>query len=72
MLRFWLERGGGETKLYQKMKRMQRARLGSMERKRDMVRQRGDVGRRRDNTGGGEREGMTLVGLMRILLIRKI
>jgi hypothetical protein len=35
MLQFWLERGGGEMKCYQKMKQRQRAHLGSMERKRD-------------------------------------
>jgi hypothetical protein len=35
MLQFWLERGSGWTKRYQKIKRRQRARLASMKRKRD-------------------------------------
>jgi hypothetical protein len=43
--------GGDRTKCCQKMKWMQRAHLASMERKRDTVRQRGDVDRRRGGTG---------------------
>jgi hypothetical protein len=46
--------GDDETKHCQKMKRMQRARLESMKRKRDMTRQRGNVGRRRGSTGDGK------------------
>jgi hypothetical protein len=37
MLQFQLERGGDRTKHYQKMKRRQRAHLGSMGSKHDMV-----------------------------------
>jgi hypothetical protein len=37
-----------------KLKRRQRARLGSMGRKRDTARQRGDIGRRRGGTGEGK------------------
>jgi hypothetical protein len=37
MLWFQLNRGGNETKRCQKMKQRQRARLGSMEKKRDMM-----------------------------------
>jgi hypothetical protein len=52
LLRFQLERGGDGIKRSQKMKLSQRARLSSMERKRDTARWRGDVSRRR----GGTRE----------------
>jgi hypothetical protein len=38
MFRFWLERGGDGMKCCRKKKRMQRARLGSMGRKRDTSR----------------------------------
>jgi hypothetical protein len=54
MLRFQLERGGDGTKCCQKMKRMQRARLGSMGRKRDTVQRNDDVGRMRGTTGEGK------------------
>jgi hypothetical protein len=53
MLWFHLERGGDRTKHYRKMKWKQQARLGSMERKCDMVRRCGDIGRRRGGTGEG-------------------
>jgi hypothetical protein len=58
ILRFRLERGGDGVKRCQKMKRMQRACLGSMRRKkRDMVWWRGDIGRRTGGTGeGGTRQ----------------
>jgi hypothetical protein len=48
MLWFRLNRGGNETKCCQKMKQRQRARLGSMEKKRD------NVGQRRGGTGEGK------------------
>jgi hypothetical protein len=54
MLRFRLERGGDEMKRCQKMKRSQRARLGSMGRKCDTVRRRGDVGQRIGGTEEGK------------------
>jgi hypothetical protein len=44
MVQFRLKRGGDEMKHCRKMKRRQRAHLGSMGRKRDTVRQCGDVG----------------------------
>jgi hypothetical protein len=44
MFQFRLERGGDKTKRCQKMKRRQRAHLGSTGSKRDTVRQRDDVG----------------------------
>jgi hypothetical protein len=53
MFQFWLERGGDRTKHCRNMNQRQRARLGSMGRKRDMVRQRDDVSQRR----GGTEEG---------------
>jgi hypothetical protein len=53
MLQFQLERGDDETNYCRNMKRSQRAHLGSMKKKCDMVRWRDDVGRRR----GGTREG---------------
>jgi hypothetical protein len=49
-------------KHFQKMKRIQRARLGYMERKRDTVWWHGDVDREEVHRGG-EREETTLVGL---------
>jgi hypothetical protein len=55
MLWFGLERKGDRVKHCQKMKRMQRARLVSMRRERDMIRRHGDVSRRRGDTG--ERKG---------------
>jgi hypothetical protein len=54
ILQFWLERRDGKMKRYRKMKWMQRARLGSMGRKRDMSRWCGDVGRRRGDIGEGK------------------
>jgi hypothetical protein len=54
MLWFLLDRGSDETKRCRKMKRRQRAHLGSMRRKRDMARQHGDVGRRRGGTEEGK------------------
>jgi hypothetical protein len=51
MLRFRLEREGDVMKHYQKMKRRQRACLGSMERKHDTTWRHGNVGRRRGSTG---------------------
>jgi hypothetical protein len=50
MLRFHLKREGDGLKHCQKMKQSQRARLDSMGRKHDTVRQRDDVSRRRDGT----------------------
>jgi hypothetical protein len=54
MLRFRLERGGDGSKRCQKMKRRQRAHLGSMRRKRDKARRHDDVGRMRGGTGEGK------------------
>jgi hypothetical protein len=54
MLQFWLERGSDSMKLCQKMKRSQRARLGSMGRKCDMTRWPGNDGWRREDTGEGK------------------
>jgi hypothetical protein len=54
MLRFRLVRGGNEMNHPQKKKRRQRARLGSMGRKRDTVRWCGDVSRRRGGAGEGK------------------
>jgi hypothetical protein len=54
MLRFRLERGGDRMKHCWKMKRRQRAHLGSMGRKCDTTRQNDDVGRRRVATGEGK------------------
>jgi hypothetical protein len=59
------------VKQYRKMKRRQRSRLSSMERKSDTVQRRGDVSRRRDDTREGEREETTSVVLTRILLGQK-
>jgi hypothetical protein len=53
MLQFWLEMRGDGTNYCQKMKWRQRARLGSMGRKRDTA-QRGDVCRRRGDTREGK------------------
>jgi hypothetical protein len=50
MLQLRLERGDDKIKHYRKMNWRQRAHLGSMGRKRDMVRRRDDVGRRRGGT----------------------
>jgi hypothetical protein len=55
MLWFQLERGGDGLKRYQKMKRRQRARLGSMRRKHDTARRHDDVGQRRGGAGEGKR-----------------
>jgi hypothetical protein len=62
MLRFRLERGGDGMKHFQKMKWIQQARLGSMERKCDTAQWHGDVDREEVHRGG-EREETTLVGL---------
>jgi hypothetical protein len=43
IFQFQLERGGDGTKRYRKMKRMQRAYLDSMGRKRDTIRRHDDV-----------------------------
>jgi hypothetical protein len=69
MLPFQLEMGGDGMKHYQKMKWRQRAHFDSMEKS---VTRRGDIGRRRGGTGGGEREETTPVGLKRILLGQKL
>jgi hypothetical protein len=53
MFRFRLERGDDGTKHCWKMKWRQRARLGSIGRKRDMTQWCGDIGQR----GGGIEEG---------------
>jgi hypothetical protein len=53
MLRFRLERGGDGMKHWQKMKRRQQAHLDSMDRKRGMMRCRGDDDRMRGGTGEG-------------------
>jgi hypothetical protein len=55
MLQFQLEMGGDGMKHCQKMKRRQRARLGSMGRKRDTVWERDDISRRRGGIGKGKR-----------------
>jgi hypothetical protein len=54
MLQFWFERGGDMTKHSWKIKRRQRARLGSMGRKCDTVRSCDDVGRSRCSTKEGK------------------
>jgi hypothetical protein len=46
-----LESGGDETKRCRKKKRRQRARLGSIGRKRDTARRCDDIGQSRDGTG---------------------
>jgi hypothetical protein len=55
LLQFQLERGSDGTKLCRKMKRRQRAHLGSMGRKRDPFWWRDDVSRRRSSTEEGKR-----------------
>jgi hypothetical protein len=62
MLRFQLESRGDEMKHYQKIKERQRAYLGSMERKRDTARWRGDISQRRDNTSEGKGGRRRLLG----------
>jgi hypothetical protein len=54
MLQFRLERRGDGEKYYRKMKRRQQSHLVSMERKRDTVRRRDDVGRSRGGTEEGK------------------
>jgi hypothetical protein len=54
MLQFQLERGGDGMKHCRKMKWRQQACLGSMERKHDTVRWRGEFGRRRCGIGEGK------------------
>jgi hypothetical protein len=68
MVQFQLKRGNDGMKHCQKMKQRQQPHLGSMERKCDMARRRGDVSWRR----GGTREETTPVELTRILLDLKI
>jgi hypothetical protein len=53
MFRFQLKSGGNWTKCSQMMKRMQRAHLGSMERKRHLAWWRGNIDRRRGTAGRG-------------------
>jgi hypothetical protein len=54
MIWFWFERDGDMIKRCRKIKRGQRARIGSMGMKRDMARRRGDIDRRRGGTGEGK------------------
>jgi hypothetical protein len=54
ILQFLLEMGGDGIKHCQKMKRRQRARLGSMGKERDIAWRRDDVGQRRDSTMEGK------------------
>jgi hypothetical protein len=54
MFQFWLERGDDETKHCKKIKQRQRARLGSIRRKRGKERRRDDVGWRRGGTMVGK------------------
>jgi hypothetical protein len=54
VLWFRLKRGDDGTKYCQKMKRMQRAHLGSIRRKRDTTRQCDDVDRMRDDIRKGK------------------
>jgi hypothetical protein len=62
MLQFWFEKGGNKTKCCHKMKRMQRACLGSMGRKCDRAWRRGDIDKRRGNIGEEKgRRGRQLV-----------
>jgi hypothetical protein len=69
MFRFRLERGDDGTKRCQKMKRRQRAHLGSMGRKRDTVWRRRPEERRHR---GGERKETAPVGQTQILLDQKM
>jgi hypothetical protein len=62
MLQFRLAGGGDRTKHCWKMKRRQRARFGSMERKRDTTRRCDDVGQRRGGTGEGKGRRRCLLG----------
>jgi hypothetical protein len=50
MLQFRLQKGGDGTKYYQKIKRMQRAYLSSIEKKCDTTRRRDGVDQRRGST----------------------
>jgi hypothetical protein len=54
ILQFQLGRGDDKTKRYRKIKRRQRAHLGSVESKRDTMRQRGNASRRRGDTEEGK------------------
>jgi hypothetical protein len=54
MLQFQFESGGDRTKRCWKIKCKQRARVGSMGRKRDTMRWRGDIGRKRGGTEEGK------------------
>jgi hypothetical protein len=62
LLQFWLERGGDEMKCCQKMKKRQRALLGSMGRKCDTARRHGDIGQRRGDTREGKGGDDTSLG----------
>jgi hypothetical protein len=64
ILRFQLERESDGTKHCRKIKRRQRAHLGSMGMKCDMVWRCDDVGRRRGSTWEGKRDERMLVELM--------
>jgi hypothetical protein len=59
MLQFQLEKEDNGTKHYRKMKWRYRTRLDSIGRKRDTTQWRGDISRRRDDTGGGKEEDDT-------------
>jgi hypothetical protein len=54
MLWFQLERGGDGTKRCWKIKRRQRAHLGLMGRKRDMMWRHDDIGQKRGGIGEGK------------------
>jgi hypothetical protein len=54
IFQFWLKRGGDGIKYYRKMKRRQRAHLGSMGRKRDMTQWCDEVGQWRGDTEEGK------------------
>jgi hypothetical protein len=62
MLRFLLEKEDDGMKHCQEMKRRQRAHLGSMGRKCEMVRRCGDVGRRIGGTGDEKGTRRRLLG----------
>jgi hypothetical protein len=59
---FNLKKEGGEMRHCQKMKRTQRARLGSMRRKCDMTQWCIDVDQRRGGTGEGKRRKRCQLG----------
>jgi hypothetical protein len=72
ILQFWLGRGGDGMKHCQKMKRRQRARLGSMGRRHDMTQRHGLCQPKERRHWGGEREETMPVELMQILLEQKM